>query len=41
MNTLKWLGIFTRIMEMFARGSIPVDPARECRREPVRWGNFR
>jgi len=43
------LGRLARILEMFSRGSIPVDgcnvldqePPRERRPEPVRWGNFR
>jgi hypothetical protein len=42
-------GRLARILEMFSRGSIPVDgcnvldqkPRAERRPEPVRWGNFR
>ena len=42
-------GRLARILEMFSRGSIPVDgcndpalkPAPERRPQPVRWGNFR
>ena len=42
-------GRLARFIELLGRGSIPVDglqvqeekPPRECRPEPVRWGNFR
>lgn len=42
-------GWLARFIELLGRGSIPVDGcnvpelkrAREPRREPVRWGNFR
>lgn len=41
-------GRLARIIDMFSRGSIPVDGCtvldrkpRERRPEPVRWGNFR
>ena len=40
-------GMLARIVELLARGEIPVDgigvskPRPERRPEPVRWGNFR